>query len=201
MSTFGNILAISEVNPPTSFAGYTKVVQTIMVVASLPATPLAGVTYLVGAQSTIAFTGISGNINGIFKIVADILNPSSNDSVTLRFNGISTNVYDYRYSQAGTTTQSAANAQSSIVLGVSSGTNSINHLNLDVDGRTGLNRNVGGYMIRGGANQLALDANYMVSGNWRDSSTNMISITLGYVSISGGFGVGTTVRLEALQVS
>ena len=201
MSAFGNILQISEVNPPASFAGYTKVVQTIMVVAALPATPLAGVTYLIGAQSTIAISGINGNISGIFKIIADIFNPSTNDSLSLRFNGINTNVYDYRYSQAGTTTQVAANAQNSILLGVSSGTNSINHLNLDVDGRTGLNRNVGGYMIRGGANQLALDANYMVSGNWRDSSTNMVSMTFGYASISGGFGVGTTIRLEALQVS
>jgi hypothetical protein len=176
-----------------------KLIQEIQVVAALPVSPDPNITYLIGAKDTILISGLNGNTDMMYNIVADVLNPTSSDAIIMRINNISTNVYDYRYSVAGAASTVAANAQNSIVLAPTSGSNSISHINIDVDGRTGLNRNIGGILIRGGASQNSIDNNYVIGGNWRDSSTNITSICFRYPSITGGYGVGTTIKVFALR--
>ena len=176
-----------------------KLIQDIRIVTALPATIDPTVTYLVGARDTVLISGLDGNTDMMYNVVADVVNPSSNDVIGLRINNISTGVYDYRYSQAGTTSQTAANAQSIILLSPSSGTGSINHFNINIDGTTGINRNLAGYVIRGGANQITIDGNYVFAGNWRDNSTNITSFCFRYNAISGGYGVGTQIKVFALR--
>ena len=196
-----NILSTSIIIPPTSFAGVMKVVALIKVVSALPVTLEPGVTYLVGAQSTILISGLNGNNQQFYKLVADIINPTTSDNINMRFNGVSANVYDFRFSYAGSTSTTASNAQTSMAVCPTSGSNSINHLSMDIDASTGNNRNFCGIFTQIGSSQQVVAGNGVIGGNWRDNSTNITSITLGYSSISGGFGVGTTIRLFALQNS
>lgn len=194
-----NILSISEVNPPTSFAGIMKVVATIKVVSALPATLEPGVTYLVGAQNTITISGLNGNVQQLYHITADVVNPTTGDTIIMRYNGVSTNVYDYRYSYAGSTSTTAGATQAFMAVCPAVGSNSINHIELNVDGSIGNNRNFSGVFSAINGNQQTVNANGLTCGNWRDNSTNITSIVFGYASITGGFGVGTVIRLSALQ--
>lgn len=178
-----------------------KVVALIKVVSALPATLEPGVTYLVGAQSTILISGLNGNNQQFYKLIADIVNPTTSDNINMRFNGVSTNVYDFRYSYAGSTSTTAGNATNAMAVCPTSGISSINHVSMDIDAATGNNRNFCGVFTQIGSSQQVVAGNGVIGGNWRDNSTNIISITLGYSSITGGFGVGTTVRLFALQNS
>jgi hypothetical protein len=176
-----------------------KLIQDIRIVTALPAIPDPTITYIVGAKDTVLISGLNGNEDMMYNIIADLVNPSSNDVPTLRINNIATSVYDYRYSVVGVASTVAANAQAAIQLAPSTGNNSINHINLTIDGTTGINRNIAGYVIRGGGSQNQIDANYVVAGNWRDSSTNITSFCLRYPTISGGYGVGTTIKVFALR--
>lgn len=175
-----------------------RLIQDIRVVTALPATPDPTVTYLVGAQNTIPVSGLDGNTMQSLNVVANIINPAGGDSITLRFNGVTSNVYDYRFSQAGTTSQTAANAQSFMAVCPTSGNNSINSINISIDATTGLNRRYTGYASQGAVIQQQVAGLYLTGGVWRDSSTNITSMTFGYASITGGFGVGTVIRIFAL---
>ena len=199
---YKNILSISEVNPPTSFAGVMKVIRTIKVVTALPSVLEEGVTYLVGAQDLINITGLDGNKDQIYQIEATTINPATNNVQVLRFNGVSTNVYDFRYVEfGGSTSISALNATSSMSYMASSGTNSMEQTIMTIQAATGRNRTFVSQSLRGGANQITTVASYFGTGMWRDNSTNITSINILYSVISGGYGVGTVVRVLALQAS
>ena len=194
-----NILGVSEVNPPTSLAGLMKVVVTIKVVTALPATLEPGVTYLVGAQSTVTLSGLNGGLQQTYQLNANIITPSTGDTLTIRFNGVSANVYDYKYSYAGSTSQVSAAAQSIMAICPASGSNSLTRFKVNIDAYTGVNRTVLGEFTVINASQITVNNSGITAGVWRDNSTNITSIVIGYASISGGFGVGTTIRLFALQ--
>lgn len=183
----------------TNLRGYSKVISTIKVVTSLPGTLEDGVTYLVGAQDSITISGLDGNTQQLYKMTADVINPTTGDTITLRYNGISSNVYDYKYSYAGSTSATAAAAQPYMAICPSVGTNSSNHIELNIDASTGINRNFSGPFTAFNSNQQTVNNSGICSGNWRDNSTNVTSIVLGYASITGGFGVGTVIRLSTIQ--
>lgn len=195
--------ATSPIQSP-SFNGFARqksyvLIQEIRVVTALPASPEPGVTYLVGAQNTIPVTGLNGNTMQSLSLSCDIINPGVSDSVTLRFNGVSSSVYDCRYSYAGSTSTTALNAQSYMAVCPTSGSGSMNHLNLNIDMLTGTNRHYAGLVSQGGASQQTVAGMLLCGGVWRDNSTNITSMTLGYASITGGFGVGSVIRIFALQ--
>jgi len=176
-----------------------KLIQEIQVVTALPSSPDPTITYLVGAKDTILISSLDGNTDVMYNIVADVVNPTTSDAITMRVNNISTAVYDYRYSYAGSTSTAAGNAQTSIVLTPTSGGGSINHLSIDIDARTGTNRNLAGFVSQVGSNQQLVAGLLLTGGNWRDNSTNITSFTFRYASISGGYGVGTTIKVFALR--
>lgn len=196
--TSNNILSVSEVNPPTSFAGIMKVVATIKVVTALPATLEPGVTYLVGAQTAITISGLNGNSDQMYQIEASTVNAGSQDTHWMRFNNISTAVYDFRYSYAGSTSTTTANA-GQISISPNQGNNSISQFGMVIDAKTGKNRSLQGQFTPVGSNQITIASLSLFSGVWRDNSTNLTSIQFGYASITGGYGVGTVIRLLALQ--
>lgn len=176
-----------------------KLIQEIQIVTSLPATLDPSVTYLVGAKDTVLISGLNGNSDGAYQIVADVINPATSDNITMRFNNVSSNVYDSRYSYAGSTSTTATTAQSAMSICPAGGSSSLNHIHLDIDPKTGLNRHYAGYVSQGGASQQQIAGMLLCGGVWRDNSTNLTSITLRYASITGGYGVGTIIRLYALR--
>lgn len=176
-----------------------KQIQEYLVVTSLPTTPDPTITYLVGAKDTILISGLNGNVDGYYNIVADIVNPKTSDAVIMRFNNISTNVYDYRYSYAGSTSTTQAVAQNSLVVSPTSGTNSLNNITIAINASTGINRTYSGTIMQGSAGQNTVAGMLLTGGTWRDNSTNLTSITLRYQSITGGYGVGTRIRVYALR--
>lgn len=199
MITSNNILSVSEVNPPVSFNGIMKDVKIIRVVTALPSVIEPNVTYLVGAQNSINITGLNGNANRLYSISLKVINPAGSDSLSMRFNGVSTNVYDYRYGYAGTASTAAANAQNLMVIAPSTGGNSINESDLTIMPLTGVNRGFSARNTQGGSSQKLVAGVLVSGGNWRDNSTNLTSIQLLYPTINGGFGVGTEIHIFALQ--
>lgn len=176
-----------------------KLLKDIQVVTALPAKQDPNVTYLVGAKDTILVSGLNGNSDDSYRIIADVINPTTNDNITLRFNNIATNVYDFRYSYVGSTSTTASNATSSIALCPTSGIGSLNHISLEIDAKTGMNRHTLTTASQVGSSQQAVAGLLVSGGVWRDSSTNITSITFRYSSISGGYGVGTRIRIFSLQ--
>ena len=176
-----------------------KMIQEYLIVSALPATIDPNITYLVGARDTIAITGLNGNSDGYYSIVADIVNPKSSDAVIMRFNNISTNVYDYRYSYAGSTSTTSAVATNSFVVSPTSGTNSLNNITIAINASAGINRTYTGTILQGSAGQNTVAGMLLTGGTWRDNSTNLTSITFRYTSITGGYGVGTRIRVYALR--
>jgi hypothetical protein len=194
-----NILGVSEVNPPTSLVGIMIQIQDIQIVSALPAVPVAGVTYLVGAQSTISITGLNGNVQQYYKIIATTINAGTADTHIMRINTVSTNVYDSRYSYVGAASSTGSNAQTSIFISPNNGANSISMFDINIDAVMGKNRTIQGVANVFGSNQITVPLYPTFGGLWRDNSTNITSIQLGYASISNGYAVGTRVRLFALQ--
>ena len=177
-----------------------KLLKDIQVVTALPATIDPTVTYLVGAKDTILISGLDGNNDKIYRIEGVILNPATNDTHVMRFNNISTNVYDTRRSDLGNSySGTSGSATSRIEYAVSNGSNSMDKISMIIEASTGKNRTVMASTIRSGASNQTIATNYQASGIWRDSSTNLTSITFRYASISGGFGVGTVIRVFSLQ--
>lgn len=175
-----------------------KLIQDIRVVTALPANPDPTVTYLVGAQNTIPVSGLDGNTMQSLNVIADIINPAGGDSLILRFNGVTSNVYDYRFSYAGSTSTTPAPAVSFMAIGPTSGSGSLNRISMNVNTLSGINRSFISFLSQGGISQQQVAGMLLSSGVWRDSSTNITSMTFGYASITGGFGVGTVIRIFAL---
>ena len=196
---YKNILSVSEVNPPTSLAGIFKVIRDIQIVSALPAVPVPGVTYLVGAQTTISITGLNGNADLYYRIMGTTINAGSADTHTMRFNTVNTNVYDSRYSYVGAASSTGSNLQTHIFIAPNNGANSLTMFDINIDPATGKNRTVQGVANVFGANQITAPLYPTFGGLWRDNSTNITSIQLGYASISNGYAVGTRIRLFALQ--
>jgi hypothetical protein len=176
-----------------------KLIQDIRVVSALPATPDPTVTYLVGAQTSINITGLNGNADQLYQIEAYLSNTASQDVPSIRFNGISTNVYDYRYSYVGQASSTAVNTTNLIAFSPNGNTNSVSLIQFTVNPQTGFNRSIQGQMSRLEANVQTVGALSTFAGIWRDNSTNITSIQFVYPSITSGYGVGTIIRLFALR--
>jgi hypothetical protein len=194
-----NILGVSEIAVPTSLAGIFKVIRDIQIVSALPAVPVPGVTYLVGAQTTISITGLNGNADLYYRIMGTTINAGSADTHTMRFNTVNTNVYDSRYSYVGAASSVGSSTQTHMFLAPNNGSNSLTMWDINIDPATGKNRVVQGTASTFGANQQTTPLYPTFDGLWRDNSTNITSIQLGYASISNGYAVGTRIRLFALQ--
>jgi len=175
-----------------------KLLKEYQVVTALPSPLETGVTYLVGAQTSISITGLDGNSDQMYQIEASTVNAGSQDTHWMRFNNISTGVYDFRYSYAGSTSTTTANA-GQIFISPNQGNNSISLFTMVIDAKTGKNRSLQGQFTPVGGNQQTIASLSLFSGVWRDSSTNLTSIQFGYASITGGYGVGTRIRIFSLQ--
>lgn len=176
-----------------------KILKEIRVVASPSAGLPSYVSELVGAQSTIQFTGLNGASELEYRVMGRILNTATNDTQIMRFNGVSSNVYDYNYSQLGSTGGNRTGSTTSYIeINISTGSSSIELWDLRVMANTGVNRGVLIQTTRGGASQNGFSATYAGAGNWRNSVDAITSITFGYGSISNGYGIGTIIRLYAI---
>jgi hypothetical protein len=176
-----------------------KLIQEIRVVSALPANPDPTITYLVGAQTAINITGLNGNADQLYQVDATIISPGVQDNPYLRINGISTNVYDWRVAQAGSTSTSAGNAVAQINFGSNGGANSISQIRFTIDAVTGKNRTGFASYNRIGANQIVVDSETLIGFNWRDNSTNITTLNLIYASVTLNYGVGTIIRVFALR--
>jgi len=176
-----------------------KLLKEYQVVTALPSPLETGVTYLVGAQDTINISGLNGNTDKSYRLECTVINPTTSDTHILRFNGVATNVYDYKFSYAGSTSQTAGAAAAFMAICPSVGTNSITHFNLNIDATTGINRTFLGSFTAINANQITVNNSGITAGLWRDNSTNITSMTFRYASISGGYGVGTRIKVYSLQ--
>lgn len=176
-----------------------KLLKDIQVVTSLPSVQDPTVTYIVGAKDTILVSGLDGNTDDSYKIIADVVNPTTSDNVILRFNNISASVYDWRYSYAGSTSAASGNAQTSMAVCPTSGSSSLNHISLEIDAKAGNNRHYIATTSQVGSSQQVVAGMLLSGGIWRDNSTKLTSMTFRYASISGGFGVGTRIRVFSLQ--
>lgn len=176
-----------------------KLLKEYQVVTALPSPLETGVTYLVGAQDTINISGLNGNTDKSYRLECTVINPTTGDTHILRFNGVATSVYDYKYSYAGSTSQTAGSAATFMAICPSVGTNSITRFNLNIDATTGINRTFLGSFTAINANQITVNNSGITAGLWRDNSTNITSMTFRYASISGGYGVGTRIKVYSLQ--
>jgi hypothetical protein len=199
MVTDNNVLGPSLVDVPTSLAGIMIKIRDIQIVSALPAVPIPGVTYLVGAQTSISITGLNGNTEQYYKIIGTTINAGTADTHILRVNGIATNVYDSRYSYVGAASSVGSNTQTSIFLAPNNGSNSMTMFDINIDASTGKNRTIQGVANTFGSNQITVPLYPTFGGLWRDNSTNLTSIQFGYASISNGYAVGTRLILFALQ--
>jgi len=189
--------AINNLN--TAMVVSYKLLKDIQIVSALPANPDPTVTYLVGAQTTISITGLNGNTDGYYRIQGTTINAGSADTHTMRFNSVSTNVYDSRYSYVGAASSTGSNLQTHIFIAPNNGANSLTMFDINIDPVTGKNRTVQGVANVFGANQITAPLYPTFGGLWRDNSTNITSIQLGYASISNGYAVGTRIRVYSLQ--
>jgi hypothetical protein len=176
-----------------------KLIQEIRVVSALPVSPDPTVTYLVGAQTSINITGLNGNADQLYQVEAYVYNTSTQDNPSIRFNSISTNVYDYRFSYVGQASSTAANATNLIPLSPTGTTNALSLFQITIYPQTGLNRSLQGQGSRLEANIQGVGTLSTFAGIWRDNSTNITSIQFVYPSITNGYGVGTIIRVFALR--
>lgn len=177
-----------------------KLLKDVLIVAdsaSIGTNPT--ITYLVGAQTSISITGLNGNVDGLYQIELVSINPSTNDTQWMRFNNVSTAVYDWRRSDLGSSySGTSANAQATMNFAISTGS-SMEQTSIIIDPTTGKNRTFISQTNRVGASQRTVATNYFSSGVWRDNSSNLTSIQFGYATITGGYGVGTRIRVFSLQ--
>lgn len=183
----------------TSEPGFV-LLQQYKVVTATPAILENRTTYLVGAQTTINITGLDGNVDQTYRIQGTSVNGSTQDTHSLTFNGIVTNVYDSRYSYVGAASSVGSNNQPSIFMAPNSGGTSMTMFDIIVDAVTGKNRVVQGNCITTGVNQATAPLYPTFSGIWKDNSTNMTSLQLRFAAITGGYAVGTVFRIYKLQL-
>jgi hypothetical protein len=183
----------------TSEPGFV-LLQQYKVVTAIPAILENRTTYLVGAQTAINITGLNGNADQLYQIEAYLSNTASQDAPSIRFNGISTNVYDYRYSYVGQASSTAVNTTNLIAFSPNGNTNSVSLIQFTVNPQTGFNRSLQGQMSRLEANVQTVGTLSTFAGIWRDNSTNITSIQFVYPSIANGYGVGTVFRIYKLQL-
>jgi hypothetical protein len=118
----------------------------------------------------------------------------------MRFNNISTGVYDMqRVELGGSYSNSITATQTALLFAVNSGFNALSQFSMLIDAKTGKNRTGNIITSRSGANQITGSAIYNTFVLWRDNSTNLTSIRLGYFSITGGYGVGTEIKVYTLR--
>lgn len=191
--------SIINIPPNTPSLGLAVPSQTIKIVASVPATPEAGVTYLIGNQNEINITGLDGNADKFYKLEMMLVNPGLNDLMTLRINNVATNSYDYRYAYAGSTVTQVANNTGRIGLGNVQNGNSLTTLMLNLWAETGVNRIAEWQQGITQAAQATVGLPLIGNGVWKNNSTNITSLKLGSDTVGViQFGVGTVLRLYKL---
>jgi hypothetical protein len=191
--------SIINIPPPTPSLGLAVPSQTIKIVASLPATPEEGVTYLVGDQNEIDITGLDGNADKFYKLEMMLVNPGANDLMILRVNNVATNAYDYRYAYAGSTSTQVANNTGRIGLGSVQNGDTLTTLMLNLWAETGVNRIAEWQQGISQAAQATVGLPLIGNGIWKNNSTNITSLKLGSDTPTViQFGVGTVLRLYKL---
>lgn len=174
--------------------------QRIQVVTSTPAIPLANTTYYTSAQTSLTFSGLTGDSYRYMFMCGKIVS-AGNDSTTINFNGVSSSVYDYRVTQPNDGTSNnvyTGSAQTFIQIGISTGSNTIDTFQWFMLSASGQNRQIVGQYLRGAASGNGISAGYDNFGVWRNSANEITSVTLGYASQSNGFKIGTEIMLYGL---
>ena len=179
-----------------------KLVQDIRIVTALPATPDPTVTYIVGAQDAVNITGLNGDADEMYKIDGLVITPASSNAISMRFNNISSGVYDMQRVEngsGGAYANQITNTQTSLFFAIASGGNSLLQFNMSIDAKTGKNRTGNIVASRSGSNQIAGSSIFQTFILWRDNSTNLTSINLRFNTITGGYGVGTEIKVYTLR--
>lgn len=177
-----------------------KIFHTYRIVSGVPSTQDANTTYLVGDQDSILIANLNGNADRLYKLQMMLVNPGSNDLMTLRINNVATNAYDYRYAYAGSTSTQVANNTNRIGLGSVQNGNSLTTLTLYLYADTGVNRIAEWQQGITQASQATVGLPLIGNGVWKNNSTNITSLRLGSDTFGViDFGVGTVVYVYKLM--
>lgn len=177
-----------------------KVFHTYRIVSAVPSTQEANTTYLVGDQDSILIDNLDGDADKLYKVQMMLVNPGSNDLMTLRINNVATNSYDYRYAYAGSTSTQVANNTGRIGLGSVQNGNSLTTLKLYLYAETGVNRIAEWQQGITQASQATVGLPLIGNGVWKNNSTNITSLRFGSDTFGViDFGVGTVVYVYKLM--
>jgi len=177
-----------------------KVFHTYRIVSAVPSTQDANTTYLVGDQDSILIDNLDGNADKLYKVQMMLVNPGSNDLMTLRINNVATNSYDYRYAYAGSTSTQVANNTGRIGLGSVQNGNSLTTLTLYLYAETGVNRIAEWQQGITQASQATVGLPLIGNGVWKNNSTNITSLRFGSDTFGViDFGIGTVVYVYKLM--
>jgi hypothetical protein len=180
---------------------YYKIIKEVRIVSGASPTPLPSyITELVGDQVSFTQSGLNGDLHKKYKIELRLVNTLNADNWCMRWNGVSTSVYDMQQSQftantvSGGTTFTAATLFSVAPIAQTS----VNIISMNIDAQTGANRTFMVNQYGTQSSQQAPSVTTYVGGSFRDSSTNLTSIL--FTSNGGNmrYGVGTIVRIFAL---
>ena len=177
-----------------------KLYHTYRIVTATPDPPDANTTYLIGDQDTILIADLDGNRDKFYTIKFLLVNPGANDLMTMRFNNVATNSYDYRYAYAGSTSTQVANNAGQIGIGSVQNGNSLTTIDFDIYAQTGTNRMIQWQQGITQASQATVGLPLIGNGVWKNNTTNMTSIRFG--SATAGvidYGVGSVVYVYRLN--
>ena len=197
----GNIFNPSEVFPPPIESVEYYLLQEIRIVSGASPTPLPSyVREIVGDQISFTESGLNGNLHKKYKIELRLVNTLNADNWCMRWNGVSTAVYDMQQSQFTANAVSGGNTFTAATLFSVApiAQTSVNIINMDLEADTGANRTFMVNQYGTQSSQQAPSVTTYTGGSFRDSSTNLTSIL--FTSNGGNmrYGVGTIVRIFAL---
>lgn len=177
-----------------------KLYQVYRVVDSIPVPPDANTTYLIGTQDTILISNLDGNRDKFYSLKFLLVNPGNNDLMTMRFNNVATNAYDYRYAYAGSTNTQFQTNTNRIGIGSVQNGNTLTTLDFDIYAQTGVNRMIQWQMGITQASQATIGLPLIGNAVWKNNSTNMTSIRFGSDTPTViDYGVGTIVYVYRLN--
>jgi hypothetical protein len=177
-----------------------KLYQVYRVVDSIPVPPDANTTYLIGTQDTILISNLDGNRDKFYSLKFLLVNPGNNDLMTMRFNNVATNAYDYRYAYAGSTNTQFQTNTNRIGIGSVQNGNTLTTIDFDIYAQTGVNRMIQWQMGITQASQATIGLPLIGNAVWKNNSTNMTSIRFGSDTPTViDYGVGTIVYVYRLN--
>jgi hypothetical protein len=177
-----------------------KLYQVYRVVDSIPVPPDANTTYLIGTQDTILIDNLDGDRDKFYSLKFLLVNPGANDLMTMRFNNVATNAYDYRYAYAGSTSTQVASNTNRIGIGSVQSGNTLTTLDFDIYAQTGVNRMIQWQQGITQASQATIGLPLIGNAVWKNNSTNMTSIRFGSDTPTViDYGVGTIVYVYRLN--